>query len=262
MLRCLLNAGTAKRLIDRGILAAVAALLFGGAIYCAQAKTAKVIDPQVIEKAYKNDPADTDLRYTGRVLVVNGTVTDIQDDLDQGNEGRALFASPSEIQQNSGGGAITGGATANSGVNQWSCFFDGDRTADIAGLQKDDAVVLEGKYASFLTLRHCRVVSQEPPSAIYDCRTSCAVTGPTAISAPNPVYTDEARKARLSGYCTLDVVVGPDGQTRDIRVTRKLGKGLDENAFEAIRHWRFQPATKDGKPVAVLITVRVKFKEF
>jgi TonB family protein len=34
---------------------------------------------------------------------------------------------------------------------------------------------------------------------------------------------------------------------------------LDEKAIEAVQKWRFQPATKDGEPVAVLINVETTF---
>jgi len=54
--------------------------------------------------------------------------------------------------------------------------------------------------------------------------------------------------------------VGPDGKPRDIRVARQLGMGLDEKAIEAVKNWRFDPAMKDGKPVAVAINVEVSFR--
>ena len=57
----------------------------------------------------------------------------------------------------------------------------------------------------------------------------------------------------------LYLVVGPDGKPRDIRVLRTLGLGLDEKSIEAVRTWRFEPAMKDGKPVAVQISVEVEF---
>ena len=53
--------------------------------------------------------------------------------------------------------------------------------------------------------------------------------------------------------------MGPDGQPYNIKVVRALGKGLDEKAVEAVSQWKFEPATKNGKPVAVFIDVEVKF---
>jgi TonB family protein len=43
-------------------------------------------------------------------------------------------------------------------------------------------------------------------------------------------------------------------------VQRTLGLGLDEKAIEAVKTWRFEPAMKDGKPVAVAINIEVDFR--
>ena len=61
------------------------------------------------------------------------------------------------------------------------------------------------------------------------------------------------------GTVVLWLVVGSDGKPRDIQVLRTLGLGLDEKAIEAVRNWRFEPAMKDGKPVAAQINVEVNF---
>ena len=55
-------------------------------------------------------------------------------------------------------------------------------------------------------------------------------------------------------------VVGPDGRPHEIRVARSLGMGLDEKAMEAVRVWRFDPARKDGHPVAVEVSIEVNFR--
>ncbi|MGO8985994.1 MAG: energy transducer TonB [Terriglobales bacterium] len=86
------------------------------------------------------------------------------------------------------------------------------------------------------------------------------VSAPRKIYDPDPEYSEEARKAKYQGTCVLYVVVGPDGKTRDIRVSRTLGLGLDEKAMEAVKNWRFEPAYKDGKPVAVAINIEVDFR--
>ncbi|MFZ0687861.1 MAG: energy transducer TonB [Terriglobales bacterium] len=86
------------------------------------------------------------------------------------------------------------------------------------------------------------------------------VSAPKKIYDPDPEYSEEARKAKYQGTCVLYVVVGPDGRPRDVRVQRTLGLGLDEKAIEAVKTWRFEPATKDGKPVAVAINIEVSFR--
>jgi TonB family protein len=91
-------------------------------------------------------------------------------------------------------------------------------------------------------------------------RVGGGVSAPKIIYQPDPEYSEEARKAKYSGTCMLWLIVGPDGKPRDIRVARTLGLGLDEKAIEAVKTWRFEPAMKDGKPVAVMINVEVSFR--
>lgn len=91
-------------------------------------------------------------------------------------------------------------------------------------------------------------------------RVGGGVLAPKPISTPDPQYTEEARQAKYEGTCVLAMIVGPDGKPRDIKVQRGLGMGLDRKAVEAVQQWRFNPATKDGRPVAVQISVEVSFK--
>jgi TonB family protein len=86
------------------------------------------------------------------------------------------------------------------------------------------------------------------------------VSAPRAIYSPDPEYSEEARKVKHQGTVVLGLVVAPDGRPRDIRVISSLGMGLDEKAIEAVSHWKFDPAMKDGKPVSVAISVEVEFR--
>jgi periplasmic protein TonB len=91
-------------------------------------------------------------------------------------------------------------------------------------------------------------------------RVGGGVSAPRAIYQPDPEYSEEARKAKWQGTVVLWVVVGPDGRAHDIRVQRSLGMGLDEKAMEAVRTWKFEPAKKDGQPVAVQVNIEVNFR--
>jgi TonB family protein len=99
--------------------------------------------------------------------------------------------------------------------------------------------------------------SPEPPGV---SRVGNGVTPPRAIYAPDPEYSEEARKEGFQGTCVLWLIVSPEGLPRDIRVKRAIGHGLDEEAVEAIKQWKFEPAQKDGKPVALQINVEVSFR--
>jgi len=85
------------------------------------------------------------------------------------------------------------------------------------------------------------------------------VKPPRVITQTEPEFSEQARAAHYQGVCILKVVVGVDGMPSNVRVVNPLGMGLDEKAVEAVRTWRFEPARKDGEPVAVEIAVEVDF---
>jgi TonB family protein len=85
------------------------------------------------------------------------------------------------------------------------------------------------------------------------------VVPPKPQYMPEPEYTPDAQKAKKTGIVLLQVIVTPDGHVRNARVVRSLDSGLDQKAVAAVRQWRFQPALKDGKPVAVLVNIEVAF---
>jgi TonB family protein len=86
------------------------------------------------------------------------------------------------------------------------------------------------------------------------------VSQPVPVFKPEPEYSEEARKAKYSGTVLLSLVIDANGNTRDIHVIRPLGLGLDEKAIEAVAKWRFRPAMKGGRPVAVQAQVEVNFR--
>lgn len=86
------------------------------------------------------------------------------------------------------------------------------------------------------------------------------VTPPVPVYKPEPPYSDEARKAGLEGTVVLSITVDPQGNVKNIRVVKPLGKGLDQNAVDTVRSWKFKPAAQDGKPVEFSATVEVAFR--
>jgi periplasmic protein TonB len=86
------------------------------------------------------------------------------------------------------------------------------------------------------------------------------VTAPRELYAPDPEYSEEARRAKFQGSVLLWMIVGSDGLPHEIKVVRSVGLGLDEKALEAVRTWRFEPGRKDGRAVATQIHVEVTFR--
>ena len=87
------------------------------------------------------------------------------------------------------------------------------------------------------------------------------VTGPDLLHRTPPQYSAEAMRAKLQGVAVLSGVVGVDGLLHDIRVVRSLDAafGLDQEAIRCVKQWRFRPGTRQGKPVAVYVTIEVAF---
>jgi len=86
------------------------------------------------------------------------------------------------------------------------------------------------------------------------------VSAPHPIYDPDPEYSEEARKAKYQGSVMLWAVIDAEGRPRELRIARSVGMGLDEKATEAVSRWRFAPALKDGRPVAVQISIEVVFR--
>lgn len=86
------------------------------------------------------------------------------------------------------------------------------------------------------------------------------VTAPRALYDPEPEYSEEARKAKYQGSVILWAVIDANGRPQQLKVARSLGMGLDEKAIEAVRNWKFEPAKKDGQPVAVQVNIEVNFR--
>jgi periplasmic protein TonB len=84
---------------------------------------------------------------------------------------------------------------------------------------------------------------------------------PTVVKSVKPDYTPEAQRARIEGRVMLGAVVLADGTVDSVAIERSLDSmfGLDEQAIKAMRQWVFKPGTKDGKPVAVRISVEMTF---
>jgi TonB family protein len=86
------------------------------------------------------------------------------------------------------------------------------------------------------------------------------VVPPRPIVAPNAAYTDSARRAQYEGTARVEFVVDSNGNVRNLSVIQDLPYGLGVAAREAVRTWKFQPATLNGKPVAYRGATEMEFR--
>jgi TonB family protein len=101
----------------------------------------------------------------------------------------------------------------------------------------------------------------EQARRIYRPGPGDGVTLPTVAHEVKPKYTPEAMERKIQGSVWLETVVLETGDVGDVVVTRSLDAeyGLDQQAITAAKQWKFKPATKDGKPVAVWVTIELTF---
>jgi TonB family protein len=91
-------------------------------------------------------------------------------------------------------------------------------------------------------------------------RPGSGITPPRLLQEVKAEYTDEARRAGIVGEVVLEIVVRRDGSVGDAKLLHGLGGGLNDRARQAVKQWRFSPATRLGTPVDVIVEVAVEFK--
>jgi TonB family protein len=91
---------------------------------------------------------------------------------------------------------------------------------------------------------------------------------PLSYTPPYPIHTVDAdfadpfTKHPFEQVAVVEVLVGADGLPKEVRIRRGLLPGMDKKAVEAVRHYRFMPATSKGKPIEASRNVMVSFEEF
>lgn len=87
------------------------------------------------------------------------------------------------------------------------------------------------------------------------------VSTPKLVTTVYAQYTSEAVRQKIKGAVVLDAVVKSDGTVGKITVRQSLDRvyGLDDNCVRALQQWKFKPGMKEGKAVAVHISVTMTF---
>lgn len=112
-----------------------------------------------------------------------------------------------------------------------------------------DAKIDQKKAQGYITLADIAAVVKSRAAAKADAGAAKSIAKkcnpPQVIRRVEPKYTNEARKARYQGIVTLEVIVLADGSVDILRIARRLGFGLDENAVAAVKQWKFAPRPED-----------------
>jgi protein TonB len=88
------------------------------------------------------------------------------------------------------------------------------------------------------------------------------VAVPSIIHQVEPKYPPMAKRINASGVVEVEVLVGIDGTVEDLRIVNvsRSGVGFENATEEAVRQWRYRPATKNGIKVRMWLKIRVPFR--
>jgi TonB family protein len=86
------------------------------------------------------------------------------------------------------------------------------------------------------------------------------LSSPVAVEKVDPLYPPTLIEEHVDGEVVLYAIIRKDGSVDSIQVVRKLDPQLDRNAIEALAHWKFRPAARDGAPVDLEAVVHIPFR--
>jgi TonB family protein len=96
------------------------------------------------------------------------------------------------------------------------------------------------------------------PAAAGAVRVGGNIAPPRKIKDVRAAYPLGAQADRVSGAVTLELLIGPDGKVKDVRVIRS-SPAFDKSAVDAVRKWEYEPTLVNGMPVSVVMTATVTF---
>jgi TonB family protein len=93
---------------------------------------------------------------------------------------------------------------------------------------------------------------------VYDLEKG--MTPPRLIHQVYPAYNPGSRGVRIVGKVVIRLIVTSKGFPKDPSIVQGLADEVDQSALAAVKEWRFDPAQRDGMPVAVRIVVEINFR--
>jgi protein TonB len=101
--------------------------------------------------------------------------------------------------------------------------------------------------------------TEAPASGVY-AAVPPGGTQPEEVDRVIPRYPAAARAAGAAGAVVIRGIVRRDGTIDNVEIIKDLPYGLGDAALDAVRRWRFRPATFRGDPIDVYYTVTVNFR--
>jgi TonB family protein len=99
--------------------------------------------------------------------------------------------------------------------------------------------------------------AQDPDTEVH--RPGRNVVAPKLIREVKPQYTARAMGDKIEGEVLMECIVNADGTVGEHKIVKSLDPDLDQAALDAAAQWLFEPGTRDGKPVNVIVTITILF---
>lgn len=123
--------------------------------------------------------------------------------------------------------------------------------------------ILKGSVDEISLLRPAdRALVPSPGALVDDGGIVSLASGEIAghrIGGADPIYPQDAKRARAQGKVALDALIGRDGRVHELRVVTAPWPSLVASAMWAVSHWKYKPYLLNGRPVEVQTTINVVY---
>jgi periplasmic protein TonB len=82
---------------------------------------------------------------------------------------------------------------------------------------------------------------------------------PVAVRQVAPEYPEQLKDQHVMGIVVVKCTIDAQGNVTDPEIEKSSNEGFDQSALTAIKKWKFKPAHKDGSPVALKVSIPIKF---
>jgi protein TonB len=88
---------------------------------------------------------------------------------------------------------------------------------------------------------------------------SAALENPVPVRTVKPEYPAALRNQGVTGVVMVKCAIDAQGNVTETTVTKSSNEAFDKPAVDALKKWKFKPARQDGNPIAINVTIPIKF---
>lgn len=85
------------------------------------------------------------------------------------------------------------------------------------------------------------------------------VEPPVPVRTAAPAYPDELRREGVSGLVMVKCDIDAQGNVTGTEIEKSSNAAFEKPAVDAVKKWKFKPAKQDGAPIAIKVTIPIKF---